>query len=226
MWNVPGSGRELCKTAAFLKRPKVLSCSAKREFRQTVKMIWGLVSFLERENPLSTGMRLLKKGSEKRHRSSKSSMKKQTCLSSVVVMLGSRYIASRERLEGDQASFRAFLKSVSAVGEGQQLLLRGTVLTAGLSQGCRRYHRDLQEPENDTNRSWVRAGEWGSMDHLPQFERLSPDCDWAGAGGLMFCNHRGTVAGSLSLFGIPVIVLYLICTSPHADFSLSTFHPL
>lgn len=52
-------------------------------------------------------------------------------MSRVVVMLESRYIPSREGREGGQTLFRALLKSSSAVGEGQQLLLRDRVLVAG-----------------------------------------------------------------------------------------------
>lgn len=107
-------------------------------------------------------------------------------------MLESRYISSREGLEGESTSFRAFLKSASAVGEGQQLLLRGTILAEEWgSQGCGRYHRDLH---------------------------LFSDCDWDGAGGLTPQNHWGTASGNLSLFGISVTDLYLIHTFLHADF--------
>lgn len=56
------------------------------------------------------------------------------------------------------------------------------------------------------------------MDRPSQPEHLSSDCDWDGAGGLTDQNIRGTAAESFSLFGISVIDLYLIHTSPHADF--------
>lgn len=57
------------------------------------------------------------------------------------------------------------------------------------------------------------------MDHPPQLEHLSSDYDWDGAGGLTCQNHWGAAVGSLSLFGISVIDLYLIDMCPHADFS-------
>lgn len=77
-----------------------------------------------------TERRFSKKGFEKRNRSSKSAKEAQSCLLRVVVRLKTIYISSREGLKGDQTAFRAFLKSVSAAGEGQQLLQRGRDLTA------------------------------------------------------------------------------------------------
>lgn len=73
-------------------------------------------------------------------------------MSRVVVMLKSRCIFFCRELECNQTSFRALLKSDSAAGEGQKLLLRATVLAVEWgSQISGRYCRDLREAENAIN---------------------------------------------------------------------------
>lgn len=139
------------------------------------------------QNPEWTESRLLNEGTNKNSMTSKlnSAKEKQRCFSRVIAVLESRYVSRRKGLEGDQMSFGAFPRPASTVGAGQQVFLRGKVLTEGFA-GCGGYQRDLKESEDSHigRREWAPAAQASALTlqveqrrraHTP---KLPGNCYW------------------------------------------------
>lgn len=141
---------------------------------------------------------------------------KAKCLSRVIVLLESRYVSSREGWEGDQMSLRAFCKSISVIGKGQQLFLRGT----GLPEVSEEYRYSCCGSQRmpPIGGSWVSAGERGRKDHPPQPGYQLSGCKWDGWSRR---SHTLKLLGNCCWNPVCIWLLLFIFihTSPHTDFS-------